>query len=218
MNPLTSSWAASTPCKQISRDSDQERTAIHEILAAYARIHAPWEEPHDPGPIKVEELPRLREWAPGVQAAMLALGRRATSTGAPLDLIGANLRRLRLGDTYIPGGANLARVLFWRSSMINASLGGANLREAKLGWTDLRYAYLRDVDLRDADLRRADLRHATLRGADLRGADLRGADLRQSIDLETAKLEGARVGTTGKNVAKWPDRFQWQSAGLTTDP
>jgi Pentapeptide repeats (8 copies) len=204
--------------QQISRDSDQERTAIHEILAAYVRIHAPWPGPHDPGPVKVEDLPRLREWAPGAQAAMLALGRRTTSTGAPLDLMGTNLQRLRLSDTYIPRGANLARVLFWRSCMINASLGHANLREAKLGWTDLRHSWLSDADLREADLRRADLRYTTLRDADLRGADLRGADLRDTIKLETAKLEGARVGTTGRDATKWPDRFPWQSAGVVVDP
>lgn len=204
--------------QQISRDSDQERTAIHEILAAYVRIHAPWSDPHDPRPVNVGDLPRLREWAPGAQAAMLALGRRATSTGAPLDLMGTNLRRLRLSDTYIPGGANLARVLFWRSSMINASLGHANLREAKLGWTDLRHSWLSDADLREADLRGADLRHATVRHADLRGADLRGTDLRDSIELASAKLEGAKVGTSGRDATKWPDRFPWQLAGVVVDP
>jgi uncharacterized protein YjbI with pentapeptide repeats len=131
--------------------------------------------------------------------------------------MGTNLRRLRLGDTYIPGGANLARVLFWRSSMINASLMHANLREAKLGWSDLRHAWLDDADLRKADLHGADLRHATLRGADLRGADLRGADLRDSIGLGTANLEGARAGTTGRDTTTWPDRFPWRSAGLVVD-
>jgi hypothetical protein len=184
--------------QQISRDSDQERSAIHEILAAYVRIHAPWQDRHDTGQVDVDAIPRLREWAPGVQAAMLALGRRGASTGSPLDLMGTKLQRLRLSDTYVPGGANLAKVLFWRSSLINASLGHANLREAKLGWTDLRHSWLSDADLRDADLRRADLRHASLKRADLRGADLRGADLRGIENLETANLEGVRAGARGK--------------------
>ncbi len=117
---------------QISRDSDEERDAIHEILAAYVRNHAPWTQRHDTGPVDVDAIRRLRERAPGVQAAMLVLGRRTRPTGSPLGLMGTNLQRMRLSDTDIPGGANLAKALFWRSSLINASLGHANLREAKL--------------------------------------------------------------------------------------
>jgi Pentapeptide repeats (8 copies) len=202
--------------QQISRDSPEESSAIYEILAAYVRIHAPWQERHDTGPVDVKAIPRLREWVPAVQAAMLVLGRRskAAATGRPLDLMGTNLRRLRLSNTYIPDGANLTNVLFWRSSLINASLGHANLREAKLGWTDLRHSWLSGADLRDADLRGADLRHASLNGADLRGADLRGCDLRDIEHLDHANLAGAKVN--GKT--EWPDRFEWHTAGVVIDP
>jgi Pentapeptide repeats (8 copies) len=200
--------------QQISRNSDEERGAIHEILAAYVRNQAPWTSRHDNGHVDVDAIPRLRERAPGVQAAMLALGRRATLVGSPLGLMGTNLQRLRLSDTDIPGGANLESVLFWRSSLINASLGHANLRAAKLGWTDLRHSYLDETDFREADLRRADLRHASLKRADLRRADLRGADLRDTKNLETANLEGARAGAKAKDETKWPDGFEWQTAGV----
>jgi hypothetical protein len=204
--------------QQISRNSDAERSAIHEILAAYVRNHAPWTDRHDDGEVDVDGIPRLRERAPGVQAAMLALGRRATPFGSPLGLMGTNLQRLRLSNTDIPGGANLENVLFWRSSMINASLGHANLRAAKLGWTDLRHSYLDNTDFQEADLRRADLRHASLKDADLRGADLRGADLRDTEHLETANLEGARAGSRARDETKWPDGFEWQTAGVRMDP
>jgi hypothetical protein len=198
--------------QQISRDSHEERSAIHEILAAYVRNHSPWDR-HDTRDVDVATIPRLRERAPGVQAAMLALGRRDRPTGSPLGLMGTNLQRLRLSDTDIPGGANLAKALFWRSSLINASLGHANLRGAKLGWTDLRHSPLTDTDLRDADLRGADLRHA-----DLRRADLRGANLRDTENLETANLEGARAGAKAKDETKWPDNFDWRRAGVVMDP
>jgi len=182
--------------QQISRVSDDERSAIHEILASYVRIHAPWKDPHDPGPVDVNAIPRLREWAPGVQAAMLALGRRgkATPIDAPLGLMGVKLQRLRLSSIDIRGGANLAGALFWRSSLINAALGGANLRGAKLGWTDLR--------------------HAGLDGADLREADLRGADLCDIKHLDRANLHGARANVQ----TRFPDGFSWQAAGVLMDP
>jgi len=197
--------------QQISRNSPDERSAIYEILAAYVRVHSPWTEHHDPGQVNVDAIPRLREHQPGVQAAMLVLGRRVAQPSAvPLALMGADLRRLRLSDTYIPGGANFENVLFWRSSLINAGLGKANLRGAKLGWTDLRYSFLEDANLREADLRRADMRRAHLRGADLRGADLRGSDLRGIENLDRANLSHAKAN----DQTKWPETFDIEAAGV----
>ena len=197
--------------QQIGRSSPEERSAIYEILAAYVRIHSPWTGDHDPGPVDVKAIHRLREDQPGVQAAMLVLGRRgADPSAAPLGLMGTNLRRLRLSDTDVPGGANLENVLFWRSSLINASLGKANLHGAKLGWTDLRHSFLEDTDLREADLRKADLRYANLRDADLRGADLRGTDLRETKNLNRATLVSAKMN----DQTKWPDTFDTQVAGV----
>lgn len=201
--------------QQIGRSSPDERGAIYEILAAYVRVHSPWTDPHDVAPVDVGAIPRLREHQPGVQAAMLVLGRRAAgSSDVPLGLMGADLRRLRLSDTYIPGGANLENALFWRSSLINASLVKANLRGAKLGWTDLRHSFLEDADLRNADLRRADLRNANLRDADLCGADLRGSDLREVRHLKQANLADAKVN----DQTKWPDKFDTQAAGVAVVP
>lgn len=203
--------------QQIAGSSPQERSAIYEILAAYVRFHSPWTGPHDSGPVDIDAIPRLREHQPGVQAAMLVLGRRLTEPSAvPVGLMGADLRRLRLDDTYVPGGANLEDALFWRSSLINASLGKANLRGAKLGRTDLRHSFLEDADLREADLHLADMRYANLRDADLRGADLRGSDLRESRNLSRAKLTDAKAN----DQTKWPSAFDIHAAGVavTSEP
>jgi hypothetical protein len=82
--------------QQIAGSSPQERSAIYEILAAYVRFHSPWTGPHDSGPVDIDAIPRLREHQPGVQAAMLVLGRRLTEPSAvPLGLMGADLRWLR---------------------------------------------------------------------------------------------------------------------------
>jgi uncharacterized protein YjbI with pentapeptide repeats len=166
---------------------------------------------HDPGPVDVEDITRLRERQPGVEAAMLVLARRIVEpSGAPLGLMGTDLRRLRLSDTHVSGGANLEKALFWRSSLINASLGNAKLRLAKLGWTDLRESFLEDTDLRGADLRRADMRSANLRRANLSGADLRGSDLRETRNLDQAILIGVKVN----DDTKWPDTFDMKAAGV----
>jgi hypothetical protein len=210
--------------QQISRESREERSAIHEILASYVRTHAPWprpqprpdrrrimgtlmlgqragfwkrsRDPYDTDPVNIEAVDRLRDRAPGVQAAMLVLGRRrgVPQSEPPLGLMGANLRRLRLSDTDIPGGANLADALFWRSTLVDAAFGGANLHRAKFGDVDLRQSFLDRTDLGKAYLRGADLRRANLRNADLSGADLRRANLRNA-DLSGANLD--QINLTG---------------------
>jgi hypothetical protein len=229
--------------QQISWDSSEERGAIHEILSSYVRTHAPWPEPqtkadwrgitrllalgqrlglwkgsrdpYDTDSVDVDAVDRLRDRAPGVQAAMLVLARRrgVSESEPPLGLMGANLRRLRLSSEDVPGGANLERALFWRSTMVDAGLGGAKLREAKFGDADLRHSYLDRTDLRGADLERADLRHADLRYADLGGATLRYADLRG------ARLRHARLdGTKANRKTKFPEDFKWEDAGVMMDP
>jgi hypothetical protein len=200
--------------QQISRDASLESSAIHEILAAYIRIHSPWHREHDRGPVRVEAIPRLRDSAPAVQAAMLVLGRRKwEAPDLPLGLMGTDLRRLRLSDIDIPGGANLAHVLLWRSSLINASLKRANFCEAKLGGTDLRHAGLKEADLRRADLRSADLRKVSVDGADFSDADLCGADFRGVADLGKANLSGAKAS----GETRWPMAFDWQGAGVVLE-
>jgi uncharacterized protein YjbI with pentapeptide repeats len=127
--------------------------------------------------------------------------------------MGTDLRRLRLSDIDIPEGANLAHVLLWRSSLINASLKRANFCEAKLGWTDLRHAGLKEADLRRTDLRSADLREANVDGADFSDADLRGTDFRSVADLGKANLSGAKAS----GETKWPVAFDWQAAGVVLE-
>jgi uncharacterized protein YjbI with pentapeptide repeats len=61
------------------------------------------------------------------------------------------------------------------SSLMNADLRNAHLRDA-----DLAAAILGGADLRDADLQGANLQGANLRDANLAGANLRGANLRDA--------------------------------------
>ena len=138
-------------------------------------------------------------------------GRRVAGPGAaPPALMGADLRRLRLAGTDIPGGADLANALFWRSRLINAPPGKANLRGAKPGWTDLRHSVPGDADLRGAGLRAAGMRSASLRDADLRGADRRGSDLRGMENSDRANLSAAKAN----DQTRWPETSDMQAAGV----
>jgi hypothetical protein len=174
----------------------------------------------DTEPVDVDAVERLRERAPGVQAAMLVLGRRrgVPKNEPPLDLIGANLRRIRLSDKYVPGGANLAGALFWRSTLVDAVLRGANLQGAQFGDVDLRQSSLERADFQGADLHGADLRYARLSEAnlgeaDLRNANLRSAKLQDAKNLDKSNLAGAKANLE----TKFPDGFRWDDAGIVMD-
>jgi hypothetical protein len=84
----------------------------------------------------------------------------------PLDLSGANLRRVDL---------------------THADLRGANLTNANLEWADFRWADLMGADLSGSNLRRADFHKADLEAASLRQVDLR------HTNLEDANLSYADV-------------------------
>jgi hypothetical protein len=170
--------------------------------------------------VDVDAVERLRERAPGVQAAMLVLGRRGgvPRSEPPLDLIGANLRRIRLSDKYVPGGANLAGALFWRSTLVDAVLRGANLQGAQFGDVDLRQSSLERANFQAAYLHSADLRHvnlskANLGKADLRNANLRSANLQDARNLDQSNLAGAKANSE----TRFPDGFSWDNAGVIMD-
>jgi hypothetical protein len=134
--------------------------------------------------------------SPEVQALVDAgnirrAARAARSQGGRLNLRGADLRGLNIGDAYLIGanlqGANLQGANLRIADLLSANLQDTNLQNANLQATDLRNANLRGADLRSASLLGADLRNANLQGADLRGADFRGAH------LPGANLKGAQA-------------------------
>jgi hypothetical protein len=103
----------------------------------------------------------------------------------PLDLSGANLRRVDL---------------------VRAELNGANLREANLEWADCRWADLIGADLSGATLARADLHKADLLGAQLVRADLSDANLEDAscrgVDFDAAIFSRTRMLNTDLGGAK----------------
>jgi uncharacterized protein YjbI with pentapeptide repeats len=145
-----------------------------------------------------------------------AILRDANLTGA--SLLEANLTSAYLDNANL-GGADLSG-----THLIHANFNGADLREAKLTRADLSAAVLRGADLSNADckgasLNEADLQEANLTGAMLNGADLSRADLTgtnlSGADLRFATLDGIHLGDASADQStKWPDGFDWQSAGI----
>jgi hypothetical protein len=181
--------------ERITRDSEQDRSAIAEVLTAFVRGHAPWP-PSRPGQppedLPVEDIAPLQRWAPDVQAALTVLGRREPAFGPDLDLRHTDLR-----------GANLRRAV-----LEQAVLEGARLQRANLSLALLHAAHLEDAHLQGALLYGARMRSAWLDGAQLQGAHLQGAKLYLTV-LDHAQLQGA-VYDSG---TAWPPDFDPSAAG-----
>jgi hypothetical protein len=181
--------------ERITRDSEQDRSTIAEVLTAFVRGHAPWP-PSRPGQppedLPVEDIAPLQRWAPDVQAALTILGRREPAFGPDLDLRHTDLR-----------GANLRRAV-----LEQAVLEGARLQRANLSLALLRAAHLEDAQLQGALLHGARMRSAWLDGAQLQGTQLHGAKFYLTA-LDHAQLQGAvyNPGTA------WPPHFDPNAAG-----
>jgi Pentapeptide repeats (8 copies) len=207
---------------RIAEESDTERAAIADMLAAYVRKHAPWPpEPDSPFPeeFPLDQLPHLSVRAPDVQAILTVLGRRTPGPPHPAMWTTLNLRNTDLR----------------RAALVGANLRRAGLREACLARTWMFKADLRGVDFRAADLRDANLREAIADPTtlwpdehydpmaagvrvlpDLENADLRSSYLRSymsSDDLTRISLRGARANA----FTEWPDGFDWRQAGVIMD-
>ncbi|HEY5985152.1 MAG TPA: pentapeptide repeat-containing protein [Streptosporangiaceae bacterium] len=186
--------------ERIAKDSAADRSTVTEVLTAFVRERATWQQrhgersnpadPHRDPPsdafIPLEELPYLRFRAPDVQAAMTVLGRLPAPMDAPA--------RLELRDVDLRKG----------------NLAGANLRGANLRGARLERVFLQGAHLEEANLSRTHLEGANLLDAYLEGADLRETDLRGAYNLSRAHLQGAIASRT-----RWPREFDPVAAGVT---
>jgi Pentapeptide repeats (8 copies) len=214
--------------EQLARPETQapeRRLVIMEVIAAYIRQHA------EPPGTEIPTGPITYRLAQDVAAAFSIIGRRSIQDGDPMadlsklrlgsaNLTGARLDHVDLSDTDLRGavldGASLERSSLERADLERARLRGANLSSATLSDTLLRGARLFGANLSNANLYNASLDGADLRETDLRGADLSHAFLASTIegvDLGGADLQGALAN----QLTRWPDGFDWQSAGVRQD-
>jgi hypothetical protein len=151
--------------ERIARDSEKDHWPIMEVLTAYVREQARWQEsspqqqdqPQDSAALSSENAtqqqdPQARP-APDIQAILTVIGRRPRWYGEGEDQL------LDLSNTDLRG-ADLYRAHLERANLYHTHLEGANPYRA----------HLEGVDLSGAHLERA-----TPVGAHLEGADLSGA-------------------------------------------
>jgi uncharacterized protein YjbI with pentapeptide repeats/membrane protein implicated in regulation of membrane protease activity len=226
--------------ERLARESPEHHGPIVEILAAFAREHAPWPARAGTG---------RRRPPTDVQAAVTILGRRVVEqdTSAPISLAytalagatltGAHLERALLSGANLEGadlfkarltaadleGANLRGAGLLLASLNDTVLWGANLEGARLYGANLEGAALKGANLRGAGLTGANLKDAGLHSADLSGADLTGANLEgaglEGANLERANLQGANLrGAVLLNAiydatTAWPNGFNPAAQG-----
>lgn len=201
---------------RIARNSDPDRGAIMELLAAFVRANAPWPPGDDspyPRDLPVIEVPHLPIRVPDIQEALTTLAQRGplpprVSGWWTVNLMGADLRRAWLVC------ANLRRVGLRNACLTRASLHGADLRGAELWGVDLQEA---DLTAAIADLTTRwpegfDPEAAGVRTVGLEGGDLRGCEL-HLVDLTGVSLKGARANA----ATTWPPGFDWKSTGVIMD-
>jgi hypothetical protein len=192
--------------ERIARDSETDREAVGELLAAFVRRTRPVDGPcrQDLGPDQADVEAALRVVA---TAELVAVPDLSATCLSGADLSAARLRCATLVGTYLQGTTKLVGADLRQADLTGALLNGtdpdsqdpmaANLTGADLAGAQLSSADLSHTYLVDADLRGADLSDTTLTGARLRGADLSGAYLARA-NLDGADLSGATL--TGTHI------------------
>jgi len=207
--------------ERIAQDSKKDHWTIMEVLTAYVRENARWEEP--PGSDAAEDealgVQRLR---PDIQAILTVLGRRRLvheeGASVSLSLPETDLRGASLSGAHLEGadlsdarleGAHLGNAHLERANLGNTHLEGADLSDARLEGAHLGNAHLGGANLWFAHPEQAHLRHAHLEGTDVRHAHLEGADFFRAhldeADLRSANLRGAglvRARLAGANLLR----------------
>ena len=189
--------------EQVAKDAEEQYYwQVMEMLTSYVRVRSPWNK--EKASVTEPEIPPLPI---DIQAVMTVLAQRKHSYGHPLeryplDLHGADLRRLQLppktqlNQVNFAGanftGTNLQKASLQKVQLQEANLQGANLQEADFAEANLREAYLWKANLKKADFRETDLRTAWLAEAELQLANLVKAKL-QEANLSKADLQGARL-------------------------
>lgn len=199
--------------ERIAKDSERDHWPIMEILSAYLREHARWEESGQP----TDQIYTGRPPA-DIQAILTVIGRRTRTFGQgeeePLYLASTDLR-----NTYLQQ-AHLERAVLWNAHLEGAVLYQAHLEGARLTAAFLRGANLSEAHLEGALLSQTFMAGANLSGAffagayvdahldnaDLSGAHLEGVDLSQANGLTWGQVKGAMMDEATKLPSKLEER------------
>jgi Pentapeptide repeats (8 copies) len=198
--------------ERISRESDQDYWPIMEILTAFVREHARWED-EDFDQQTVARLYRAEKpMIPrtDIAAILTVIGRR-TPRQWELEPDVFDLRRLNLQSTNLRGAglaaAQLERANLQGAHLERANLVGAHLEGANLHGAHLERAYLAGAHLQGALLINTMLDEAIVSGANLRGDWLEQWQIDRAIgDGETKLRETKFPGPFPlKRPRHWPN-------------
>ncbi len=190
--------------ERIAKRSEKYYWPVMDIMAAFVREHARWNEPPSTG--SVQTTPKL---AADIQAALTVLGRRQRTynngEARRLDLRKLDLRRANLSDAHLEGailsGAHLEDANLAGAHLEEAIFRGAHLERASFAGAHLEKAFLGNARLDGAILTEARLEQAYLNGTRLEGANLLGADLTNVVGLDWEQLKTA----SRDNRTRFPD-------------
>jgi hypothetical protein len=188
--------------ERISHESKELYWPVMEILTAFVREHARWEEPDEATSAKLRSsyqhggnsLPlRLPEHklTTDVAAVLSVIIRRKAKDRAReksqrwrLNFSGTDLRQVRLKGVHLEG-ADFTEAHLEEAWLEGAYLSGANFTQARLDGAYLWHAHLQKADFRGAHLEAAQFREAHLEDAGFMDAHLERAY------FERAHLDGA---------------------------
>jgi uncharacterized protein YjbI with pentapeptide repeats len=193
--------------EQVAFSSQDDRSAVIDILTSYLRDHDRWQPGSTPASFSnPTTTPTAQPLQADFQAALTVLGRRQRrSTDRPLELMGIDLGG---GDLR---NAHLENADLYGAHFDKALLNGAHLDGAILYGADLTRAVLAGTDLTQAVLDGAVLTGATLEGANLTASDLTQAVLVQA-DLKSAVLDRADLTQADLSDAQNITRQQLDAA------
>jgi len=193
---------------RLAEDSERDRTAIIDLLAAFVRDKAsvPRQDPdHDrpkDGRIKLVQVPTDVRSALTVLGAIKGKDSTHTIDLAYIEVPDADLAQASLSGVCLTGaslfradlrGACLVDAQLDGAVLIGAQLDDANAHNAQMKGADLRLATITDADLTSADLRNANMKQVRANGANMRGISLDGADLTQAILAPSQHLDETRL-------------------------
>lgn len=189
--------------EHIMRESERDHSTVIEILCAFTRERASFDDSTDESEYRKPLWKRangLGRPQPGtkppadIQSALTVLARRPRRT-EPFrpHLIRTSLAGLSVRWHEFRDPPRLTGMFLTASDMRCADLRGADLSDSILNHADMRWSLLENAKFINTRLSGADLRHSYLVGANFKDAHLEEANLEDSEGITAAQLASALI-------------------------
>ncbi len=177
--------------EKIAHESQRDHWIIMEILTAYVRENAPFNQEalhsndHQHSTANGNDSFQQNRLPTNIQAILSVIGRRKwlaeeVEQNHFLNLRKTNLKYADLRAAWLIG-ANFRGANLERANLMGVNMAGAFLAEANFRGANLLNASLEGADLRKVNLQGAKLTGVNFHGANFTGANIKGADLSESL-------------------------------------